>query len=100
MLLFNNQAHLSANKDACKKNPTDKKNIHLFQFSQDSLDLTYKCEECSCGEKKPKAEECSGKGNLTCGGCECETGYKGKINLNRHILTLIQINIKDQVLSN
>ena len=65
-------------KDTCKKNATGRKNIHLFQFSEDQLDLDYKCETCKCKENEVRdAPECSHKGSLVCGGCRCHLGYKG-----------------------
>ena len=60
------------------KNPTGTKNIHLFAFQNDQLQLPYKCEECECGEAAvPNAPECNTQGTLVCGGCKCNAGYKG-----------------------
>ena len=76
---------MSADKSVCKehdgKNGT--KNIHMFQFSDDDLDIEYKCETCLCDAKKvPQAPECSKNGTLICGGCQCDLGYKGNLGVS------------------
>ena len=47
--------------------------------------MDYTCEECGNCDQTPKAnaEECSGKGTLMCGGCNCNDGHKG----NTHFIS-------------
>ena len=52
----------------------------MFQFGDDDLDIEYKCETCKCDkEKVPQAPECSKNGTLICGGCQCDSGFKGNL---------------------
>ena len=73
---------MGAEKSVCQrhdgKNGTKK--IHMFQFGDDDLDIEYKCETCKCDkEKVPQAPECSKNGTLICGGCQCDSGFKGNL---------------------
>ena len=75
------QAHLKVDTQTCKTDPKGKKQLHLFQFSQDQLNMDYKCEECECIEDKvPNADQCNKRGTLACGACICDDGWKGKEN--------------------
>ena len=58
----------------------DRETVSLFQFSDDKIDFTYKCQTCDCNENKIlNAPECSTKGTLICGVCQCNEGFKGNI---------------------
>lgn len=46
----------------------------LFQLKVNVI-----CEKCQCGGRpEPSAQVCHGKGNLVCGGCECQGDYFGR----------------------
>ena len=79
---LNFQAFLSAEKSVCKKNDDKEgtKKIHMFQFSDNDLEIKYKCEKCKCDDEKvTRAPECSKNGTLICGGCQCDPGFKGNL---------------------
>ena len=80
--VLNFQAYLRADKSVCQRNESTegRKKIQLFQFSDDALDINYKCAKCECDDAPvPQADECSNKGTLICGGCQCEPGFKGNL---------------------
>jgi hypothetical protein len=61
--------------------------FELAGFPKDKLQVQVKCEKCSCSDKKvSNARECSGRGDLVCGGCECNAGvsYKTSIRILCH----------------
>ena len=84
---------MSAEKSVCKKSDDKEgtKKIHMFQFSDNDLEIKYKCEKCKCDkEKVNRAPECSKNGTLICGGCQCEPGFKGNFGafVSYHHVTL------------
>ena len=73
---------LHVDKDTCvqKGGAIGRETVSLFQFSDDKIDFTYKCQTCDCNENKIlNAPECSTKGTLICGVCQCNEGFKGNI---------------------
>ena len=73
---------LRVDKDTCVQEGvrTGRETVSLFQFSDDKIDFTYKCQTCDCNENKIlNAPECSTKGTLICGVCQCNEGFKGNI---------------------
>ena len=73
---------LRVDKDTCvqKGGKIGRETVSLFQFSDDKIDFTYKCQTCDCNENKIlNAPECSTKGTLICGVCQCNEGFKGNI---------------------
>lgn len=43
-------------------------------FSQDVLSVNLTCEKCDCQDVEINSKECWKRGNLACGGCECQKG--------------------------
>lgn len=63
----------------------------MFQFENENLELPYECEMCDCAETPEKdAPACNRKGNLVCGACQCQDGWKGINNIpNIFLLSLV-----------
>ena len=60
-----------------KNNGPGKTRIELFG-TDDEIELKFNCEECNCGRATENAPQCSRRGTLKCGGCECKEGFSGK----------------------
>ena len=78
--IINYEAAITVDENEClNKNDWTEIKFELNGFPNDKLLVQVKCEECVCKEDLVEnATQCSGQGDLICGGCQCHKGVCSK----------------------